>query len=134
MKYGVLSHFCIIFLCFSKKIHFSRFSIDRSYSWTDQICNLKIWFKSAWLDWCWIDRMWFSIDRTYFSTDQKSFRRFFKNINFSRVLHYFKTFQKAFWLSTFNQSNSSDFFSFSLKFSSRILSSCASKTILPFLF
>ena len=70
----------------------------------------------AWslLDWCWINRICFSINRTYFSTNRKSVWEFFKNISFSRVLHYFKTFQKAFWLFLFDRSNSSKFLSFSL--------------------
>ena len=67
-------------------------------------------------------------------TDWKSFREFFKT-SFSHVFFtLFKLFKKPFALSLFDRSGSSEFLSFSSKFFSRFLSSCANKTFLPFPF
>ena len=116
IKHCAFRSFCIKMLCFSK-IWF--FQIFRSIELVAQpikiaIKNLVwIYLARSLLDWCWMHWMWFSINWTYFLTDWKSFREFFlKNISFSRVLHCFKTFEKAFWLSFFDRSNSSHFLLF----------------------
>ena len=102
-------------LCFSKIWFFQIFDwsnllLDRSK------LRLKIWFESTWLDWCWIDLNWFLIDRTYFSTDRKLVIEFFKNMRFSCVLHYFKSFQKFFSLSLTTPDSTSIFCRFPSNF------------------
>ena len=111
MLWWVFALKCFVF----QNFNFSRISIDRTCCSTIEIMiKILVWIYFARLM---LDRSNVIFDRlNLFSTDQKSFRRVFKNISFSRVPHYFKTFQKDFWLSTFDRSSSSDFLSFSLKF------------------
>ena len=100
--------------------------------------QLKIWFKSAWLNCCSIDAGSIECDfwsiKPIFRPIKNCSQSFLKNISSSCVLHYFKTFQKAFWFSLFDRSNSSKFFSFSLNFFLGFLSSSTSKTFLSFPF
>ena len=115
IKHCALRSFCIKMLCFSKIWFFQIFDwsnllLDRSK------LRLKIWFESTWLDWCWIDLNWFLIDRTYFSTDRKLVIEFFKNMRFSCVLHYFKSFQKFFSHSSTTPDSTSIFCCFSSNF------------------
>ena len=61
-----------------------------------------VWICLAWLllDWCWINRICFSIDRTYFSTDRKLVREFFKTWDFHVFFTISKVFKKLFSLSS----------------------------------
>ena len=59
-----------------------------------------IWLARSLLDWCWIDRICFSIDRTYFLTDWKSIREFFKTWDFHMFFTISKVFKKLFSLSS----------------------------------
>ena len=137
IKHCALRSFCIKMICFSKIWFFQIF--DRSnllLNWSK--LQLKIWFESAWLNCCLIDAGSIECDfrsiKPIFRPIKNHSQSFLKNISFSCVLQYFKTFQKAFWFSLFDWSNSSKFLSFSLNFFSGFLSSSTSKTFLPFPF
>ena len=64
----------------------------------------------------------------------KIVQRVFKNLSFSHVLHYFKTFQKLFGSLSSTNPPQPNFFRFLPIFSQRFLSLRIGKTILPFLF
>ena len=142
-----LMHFIHKILCFEEFLHWNAlffkhlifldfWSIEPVAQLIEIVIKNLVWICLArsLLDWCWIDRMWFSIDQTYFSTDQKLVREFFKTWDSRVFFTISKVFKMAF-LTLFDRSRFNiNFLSFSLKFSSRFLSSSTGKTILPFLF
>ena len=84
----------MIFFFFFQILDRSNMLLDLSKLW------LKIWFESAWLDCYSIDARSIECDfrliLIFRPIENRSESFFLKNISFSRVLHYFKTFQKLF--------------------------------------
>ena len=67
-------------LYFSKKIDFSRFSIDRICLLTDRNCDNNFWLESAWLN-------WYSIDARLIETEKFSVSKFFTKVFFFFMHH-----------------------------------------------
>ena len=122
IKHCALRSFCIKMLCFLK-------------FWFFQIKNL-VWIclAQSLLDWCWIDRICFSIDRTYFSTNRKSVREFFKTWDFHVFFTISKFFKKLFPLSSTNPNSLSIFCCFPTNFSQGFCRLAPVRPFYPFFF
>ena len=72
-------------LYFSKKIDFSRFSIDRICLLTDRNCDNNFWLESAWLN-------WYSINARSIETKKFSVSKFFTKVFFFHASFMFRIY------------------------------------------
>ena len=99
MKYCVLRSFCIKMLFFFKNFKILDFQLIEVASRSIKIVikNL-VWIYLAWSmhDWCWIDRIYFSINRSLFSTNWNLIWKCFKEA-FLTCSSHFSNFSKSFY-------------------------------------
>ena len=128
IKYYALRTFCIKLLYFSKKIDFSRISIEIV------IKNL-VWFYlfRSMLNRCWINRRHFQLIKSNFWSIENCIESFLTTLCFLTFITFSKLF-KHFSLSLWLVKVSKQIFVVFPRFFCKFLFSKAGKTFIPFLF